>query len=315
MAKQPLLRIRNLTKAFGPIQVLEALNLTLYAGEVYGLLGPNGAGKTTLLSILFGLVRPDAGQIEWDGHPVPPGRPECLTGIEGFIDTPAFYPHLSALENLRISLRRRGQERDAKVLMETLARVGLEQAAHRPVGGFSTGMKKRLGVARALLFRPKLLILDEPTSGLDPTGVREMRQLIRNLKAQGITVLFSSHMLNEVEQVADRVGVLHQGRMLLEDTLRALTAPTRIYWFQVDDPERARTLLEQMPRLGTLLRQKGDQLQIRLSDSVTPGDVNRYLLQRGVLVHGLWPQRTRLETVFFQVLGLHDPTPTDVEHA
>ncbi len=303
---KPLLQVQALTKAFGTVPVLRGVDLTLYPGEVYGLLGPNGAGKTTLLSILFGLVLPDTGRVVWQGRPVPPGRPEALVGLEGFVDTPAFYPHLSALDNLRVSAWRRGRAVDDGSLRAHLARVGLQHAAERAVGGFSTGMKKRLGIARALLFQPRLLILDEPTSGLDPPGVREMRHLIRELRNQGIAVLFSSHLLAEVEQVADRVGVLHQGRMVQEDTLLALTTPPRVYWYEVDDARWAVAVLQGAAPYAQVVQQQGAALQVRLAPEVTPGEITRLLVQQGLLVHGVRPQRAPLEEVFFRIIGLHD---------
>jgi len=155
----PLLEVQHLVKQYGPVRALDGLSMRVHEGEVYGLLGPNGAGKTTLLSILFGLLIPDSGTIRWQGGDVKPGHPEVLHGIEGFVDTPAFYPHLSAIENVLCTAYRRGQPLTQADVRPHLERVGLADAAHRPVGGFSTGMKKRLGIAHALLFRPRLLIL------------------------------------------------------------------------------------------------------------------------------------------------------------
>ncbi len=299
-----LLTVRNLTKNYGTFTALQNLDMNIYAGEVYGLLGPNGAGKTTLLSILFGLLLPDGGEIRLEDRPVHPARPETLQGLDGFVDTPAFYPHLSAIENLRLSVRRRGQIPDEAYLQEQLARVGLADAASRAAGGFSTGMKKRLGIARALLSSPRLLILDEPTSGLDPNGVKEMRQLILALRSEGISLLISSHILSEIELIADRVGIINQGNMVREDTLAALTTTPDTYWFTVDDPTSAIGLLEHMPGLVTD-RQEGNMLQVRLIPETSPAEVNRMLVQNGILVYAIRPEKNHLEDIFFRIIGIH----------
>ena len=301
-----LLKVRHLTKRYGQFTALRRVDMTLYSGEVYGLLGPNGAGKTTLLSILFGLLLPDEGTIELAGREVLPGRPETLVDLDGFVDMPAFYPHLSALDNLRLTGYRRDHPLSDRIILARLEQVGLLDAAHRPVGGFSTGMKKRLGIARALLFPPKLLTLDEPTSGLDPNGVREMRHLIRHLKEEGMTILFSSHILSEVEQIADRIGIIHQGRMVCEDTLTALTMTPNVYWYTVDNPGRAMEVLKKFPHEWSVVGREGQDIQVRLDGSVTPGHVTQQLVQHHIMVHGIRPQRTHLEDIFFQIIGIQD---------
>ncbi len=299
-----LLTVRHLTKQFGNFVALDDLNMTVEAGEVYGLLGPNGAGKTTLLSTLFGLLLPTRGEIRFHGREITPARPETTQGLDGFVDTPAFYPHLSALDNLRLSARRRRLAIADKVMREQLQRVGLSEAAGRKVGGFSTGMKKRLGIARALLAPPQLLILDEPTSGLDPNGVKDMRRLVLDLKAEGVSILLSSHVLSEVEQIADRVGIIDHGRMVREDRLQALTVIPNTYWFTVDDATPAISLLSAHDGL-VVDRVEGDSIQIRISPHLSPGDVNRLLVQNGVLVHAIRPEKNHLEDTFFRIIGIH----------
>ncbi len=278
--------------------------MTCEEGEVYGLLGPNGAGKTTLLSTLFGLLIPDDGEIYFDGKKITPARPETILGLDGFVDMPAFYPHLSALDNLRLSARRRGRRISVRAIQQQLERVGLAEAAQRKVGGFSTGMKKRLGIARALLFPPRLLILDEPTSGLDPNGVRDMRQLLLDLKTEGVSILLSSHILSEVEQVADRVGIIDQGHMVREDSLEALTATPNTYWFTVEDATAAIGLLSAHDGF-VVDRVDGNAIQLRLSSRFTPGDVNRLLVENGVNVYAITPEKNHLEDIFFRIIGIH----------
>ncbi|HEY80810.1 MAG TPA: ATP-binding cassette domain-containing protein, partial [Caldilineae bacterium] len=289
-----LLTIRGLTKRFGTFTALDRLDMSVEEGEVYGLLGPNGAGKTTLLSTIFGLLLPDSGEIQFNGKKIMPGRPETAQGLDGFVDTPAFFPHLSAIDNLRLSVRRRARRLSEQVLWEKLEQVGLTDAAERKVGGFSTGMKKRLGIARALLIPPRLLILDEPTSGLDPNGVKDMRQLVLDLKKAGVSILLSSHILSEVEQIADRVGIIDHGRMVREDWLDALTVTPNTHWFTVDDVISAISLLSAHDGF-VVDRVEGNAIQIRLTSRLSPAYVNRLLVENGVLVQAIHPEKNHLE--------------------
>jgi ABC-type multidrug transport system ATPase subunit len=299
-----LLTVRHLTKKFGTFTALDNLNMTVEEGEIYGLLGPNGAGKTTLLSTLFGLLLPESGKIQLKGQNITPAHPETTPGLDGFVDTPAFYPHLTALENLRLSARRRRHQFSDKTMQQRLARVGLAKAANRKVGGFSTGMKKRLGIARSLLIPPKLLILDEPTSGLDPIGVKDMRQLVLALKQEGVSILLSSHVLSEVEQIADRVGIIDHGRMVREDKLSALTTTPNTYWFKVDDATPAVSLLSSYDGF-VVDRVEGNSIQIRLTPQRSVADVNRMLVQNNVNVLGIEPEKNHLEDIFFRIIGIH----------
>ncbi|HID32993.1 MAG TPA: ATP-binding cassette domain-containing protein [Anaerolineae bacterium] len=299
-----LLTIRGLTKRFGTFTALDRLDMSVKEGEVYGLLGPNGAGKTTLLATIFGLLLPDSGEIQFNGKKIMPGRPETAQGLDGFVDTPAFFPHLSAIDNLRLSVRRRARRLSEQVLWEKLEQVGLTDAAERKVGGFSTGMKKRLGIARALLIPPRLLILDEPTSGLDPNGVKDMRQLVLDLKKAGVSILLSSHILSEVEQIADRVGIIDHGRMVREDWLDALTVTPNTHWFTVDDVISAISLLSAHDGF-VVDRVEGNAIQIRLTSRLSPAYVNRLLVENGVLVQAIHPEKNHLEDTFFRIIGIH----------
>ena len=208
----PLIETRGLTKRYGEITAVEALDLSVGRGEVYGFLGPNGAGKTTTLKMLLGLIRPTDGSATVLGRP--PGAPEGLSGVGALVESPAFYPYLSGKENLEVAARYCGVP-GARV-GEVLERVELSGRAKSRYRKYSLGMKQRLGVAAALLKDPDLLILDEPTNGLDPKGMADMRDLIRHLGRGDRTVLLSSHLLGEVEQVCDRVGVIHRGRLISE---------------------------------------------------------------------------------------------------
>jgi ABC-2 type transport system ATP-binding protein len=215
-----LLEARGLEKRYGATTALAGVDLTIRAGQVYGLLGPNGAGKTTLIRAALGLVRPTGGEVRTLG--LPPGHPAALRRLGAMVESPAFVPGLSGRVNLEVLARAKGVRRTG--VDDVLEAVGLTEAADRAVSGYSMGMKQRLGVAAARLTDDlRLLILDEPTNGLDPDGVLEMRELIREVAATGVTLLISSHLLAEVEHVADRVVVLDRGRVVVDDTLAVLT--------------------------------------------------------------------------------------------
>ncbi|OUO35134.1 lantibiotic protection ABC transporter ATP-binding protein [Olsenella sp. An290] len=214
-----LLETRGLTKRFGrsaEVQTAVAnVGLHLREGEVYGLLGPNGAGKSTTLKMICGMLRPTEGQIIFDGHP---WRREDLYAIGSLIEEAPLYPNLTARENLRVRTTLLGLPE--RRIDEALEAAGLTDTGRKRAGRFSMGMRQRLGIALALLARPRLLVLDEPTNGLDPIGIEELRDQIRGFAAAGTTVLVSSHILSEVQQMADTIGIIYRGRLAYEDALR-----------------------------------------------------------------------------------------------
>ena len=210
-----ILETCGLTKAFGRgasrQTVVDAIDMHVRAGEVYGLLGPNGAGKSTTLKMLTGMLRPTEGQILFQGHP---WKRDDLYAIGSLIETPPLYPNLTARENLLVRAELLGTGEDR--IDEVLETVDLRNTGSKRAGQFSLGMKQRLGIALALLAHPSLLILDEPTNGLDPMGIEDLRGLIRSFPAQGITVIVSSHILSEVAHVADSIGIIAQGKLAYE---------------------------------------------------------------------------------------------------
>ncbi|MEV6256343.1 ATP-binding cassette domain-containing protein [Nocardia sp. NPDC051929] len=211
------LEVAQLHKHYGKHHALDGVDLSVRTGEVYGLLGPNGAGKSTLMKTVLGLQRPTSGVIQLFGRPY---DRTLLVDVGALIETPGLWPKLDAVTHLRIHARLRGVPEEW--IEETLAVVQLTEVRTRKVQAYSLGMRWRLGIAIALLARPKLLLLDEPTNGLDPVGIREMRELIRTLAANGTTVFISSHQLSEIAQVCDRVAVLVAGKTRYEGTVQGI---------------------------------------------------------------------------------------------
>ena len=289
---------QGLTKRYGDLVAVRDLDLTVRAGEVYGFLGPNGAGKTTTLRMLLGLVRPTAGRIMLNGRPPGSLGGRALDGVGALIEGPAFYPYLSGRDNLR-ALARHAAVPDRRVdvvldLVDLTARSGDRYAT------YSLGMKQRLGVAAALLKDPRLLILDEPTNGLDPAGMADMRAMMRRLGTAGCTVLVSSHLLGEVEQICDRVGVISRGRLVSEGTVADLrgTAALRVVAAPLDRAAgHARSLVG--PAAVTLV-DGGLHLAVGPDRA---GEVNTSLVSAGVTVTELRMVERDLEQAFFQLTG------------
>lgn len=288
---------RGLTKRYGErIVAVSDLALRVRRGEVYGFLGPNGAGKTTTLRMLLGLIRPSAGTALVLNEP--PGSSRSLSRLGAMIEAPAFYPFLSARDNLHVLAKHAGvpEARIGPVLDE----VDLTSRAGDKFGTYSQGMKQRLGVAAALLKDPELLILDEPTNGLDPAGMAEMRTLIRDLGRGRHTVLLSSHLMTEVEQVCDRVGVIRSGQLVAEGTVDELRARTREGLIVRAEPlAEAKRLMANYEPLEKIEERDGF-LRIDTDPRQAP-EINRALVGAGIAVSELRPERASLEEVFFEL--------------
>jgi ABC-type multidrug transport system ATPase subunit len=205
----------GLTKDFKRLRAVDRLDLSVCRGDVFGFLGPNGAGKTTTIRLIFGLIYPTSGYAEVLGHKIPHERQEALRHMGGFVDDPTFYGNMTARHNLHLLGSMNGPVSDERVT-EVLEMVGLADRAKSKVGGYSHGMRQRLGIALALIHRPELIILDEPTSGLDPQGMKDVRELMRELGRSGITVFLSSHLLHEVELVCNRAAIVRKGRLIAQ---------------------------------------------------------------------------------------------------
>nr|WP_225955180.1 ATP-binding cassette domain-containing protein [Kibdelosporangium phytohabitans] len=290
----------GLTKRYGKNLAVDQVDLTVRRGEVYGFLGPNGAGKTTTLRILLGLVKPTAGRVKVLGEQ--PGSPAALSRIGMLVEAAAFYPYMSGRDNLR-TFARYCRVPDSKA-DEVLHIVSLADRAGDKFASYSLGMKQRLGLAAALLKDPELLILDEPTNGLDPQGMADMRVLLRQLGRGSRTVLLSSHMLGEVQQICDRVGMIMNGRLVREGTVDELRGGS-VLTVHAEPLDQARALASKMFGAD---RVAVHESELRLS--VEPDDavrVNRELVLAGVAVRTLnWVERS-LEEVFFEVTDAENP--------
>jgi ABC-2 type transport system ATP-binding protein len=293
----------GLAKRYGPRVALDGLDLRVPAGVVYGFLGPNGAGKTTTMRILTGLVRPDAGQVELLGRPFGRGDRRRLFEVGALIEAPSFYPYLSGRENLR-ALAATGAPTPAARADELLELVNLRDRRDDKVSGYSLGMKQRLGIASALLSDPRLLLLDEPANGLDPAGIAGMRETLRALAAAGKTVLVSSHMLSEVQQLADVVGIVARGRLVREGRMEDLLREEASVRVRVSDDEVAVAgpALERVAGPGLVSLLPGPErgwLEVRM-DPARAAELNRALAEAGVFASRL-EAGTTLEARFLEL--------------
>jgi ABC-type multidrug transport system ATPase subunit len=289
-----LVEVTGLTKRYGDTLAVDGVDLTVLAGEVYGFLGPNGAGKTTTLRILTGLIAPTSGTVRVLGGR--PGRADVLGRTGSMIESPAFYPYLSGLDNLRLLAEYAEVPRQR--IDEVLELVDLTDRAKDRFSTYSLGMKQRLGVAAGLLKDPELVILDEPTNGLDPAGMRDMRRLIHELGSGGRTVLLSSHLLGEVQQICDRVGIINSGRMVAEHNVEDLRGEQELV-VRAAPRETAQKVLTDLLGGGTV-HLYDDTLRVK----VTPdraAEVNRVLIEAGIAVSELRSTERALEDVFFEL--------------
>lgn len=289
-----LVQTTSLTKRFRSQTAIENINLTIESGSIYGLLGPNGAGKSTLLKHLVGLLRPTHGQVLMFGEP---WQRKHLWHIGTLIEAPALYGHLTAYENLKVHTCLLGLS--VRRIDEVLEQVELGSVGTKKVSQFSLGMKQRLGIASALLSKPRLLILDEPTNGLDPVGIREMRQLMQRFREQGITILVSSHILAEVEQVVTHLGIISKGQLLYQGTLKELLAHGQ---------QRAEIETPQEQQAYALLSRHYPTAQVRGQKVLLPGvnaetaRIVTLLTQQGIAITKIDTVQDDLEALFLRVV-------------
>jgi len=300
----PPVEVRGLVKRYGELTAVDQVDLTVRAGDVFGYLGPNGAGKTTSLRMMLGLIRPTAGSVRLFGRDPQLGV-AALEGVAGFVEAPQFYPYLPGLVNLRLLAALDGGE-SASRIDEVLDVVELRDRAKDKVGGYSHGMRQRLGIAAALLRRPRLLLLDEPATGLDPGGMRDMRRLVKRLASEGMTVLLSSHLLAEVEELCNRVAIVRSGRVAYEGSLQDLRNAAGLrFRVRTTDDERARRICAAQP--GIDLDEDDARLIVRADTQDAVAQLSQALVEGGALVMELSPQLATLEDLFFRLTEDEQP--------
>jgi bacitracin transport system ATP-binding protein len=299
-----ILKTNQLTKQYKQDVAVDRVNISIKKGDIYGFLGQNGAGKTTTLRMIMGLIKPTAGEIELFGNLLTnKNKHEIYERIGSIIEIPGFYPNLTAIENLNIHQTLMGIGKN-NVIEETLETVGLLDTRNKKVKNFSLGMKQRLGIARALLHEPEILILDEPTNGLDPMGIKEVRHLILDLaKKKEITVLISSHILPEVQQLSNKIGIIHQGKLVEEIDYELLDKKNRHYTqIIVNDEKKAVFLLEE--KLAIKDYQVIENGVIRIYEQLEEAShINHYLVSNGIYINELVMKRDTLEDYFMKLIG------------
>ena len=293
-----IVQTENLSKSFGKEQAVSNINLKIRKGEIYGFLGPNGAGKTTTIRMLLGLMKPSSGTIKIFQKDVTKDRINILAKVGSLVENPSYYPHLTAYENLEALRKILGVPKSR--IDEVLAIVRLKDAANKKVKGFSLGMKQRLGIAASLLHNPELLILDEPTNGLDPSGIIEIRNLIKRLPAEyGMTIIISSHLLSEIDQMATQVGIVSKGKMIFQDSIEAMrkSAQPKIF-IKVSDAEKGwRSLVAH----GIKAEHKDGLISLDECSDEKVAHIVQILVQEGILVYRVEEEKRSLEDIFLQM--------------
>ena len=295
---QAPVELRGLVKRYGDLTAVDNVDLTVEAGDVYGYLGPNGAGKTTSLRMMLGLIRPSAGTVRLFGKD-PTLTVRALDGVAGFVEAPRFYPYLNGRRNLELlaSFDGHGARDRIDAALET---VELTDRAGDKVGGYSHGMRQRLGIAGALLREPRLLLLDEPATGLDPAGMRDMRRLIRRLADGGMTVLLSSHLMPEVEELCNRVAIVRSGAIVYEGQIADLKREAgSTYRLRTTDDERALAVCRAQPGIEDA-RIDSDSVAFSGSEDQV-AELSLALVESGALIRSLVPQTASLEDLFFKL--------------
>jgi ABC-2 type transport system ATP-binding protein len=290
---------RGLVKRYGDVVAVDGIDLTVVPGDVYGFLGPNGAGKTTALRMLLGLVRPHAGSVALFGRDPLLHGVRALQSVAGFVEAPCFYPYLSGRKNLELVAALDGGEA-ADRIDGALETVELTDRARDKVGGYSHGMRQRLGIAGALLRAPRLMLLDEPATGLDPAGMRDMRGLIRNLADRGMTVMLSSHLLVEVEELCNRVGIIRRGKIVFEGTLAELRASAAGAWqLRTTDDEVALRVCRSAKGIEDAAADAAG-ITFRAQEAAV-AELSVALVNAGAALTALTPHAATLEDLFFRL--------------
>lgn len=295
-----IIKVEHISKHFGNLKAVDDLSFEVKAGEVFGFLGQNGSGKSTTIRMLLSLIHPTSGSIELFGKSLQKDRNQILEQVGAIIERPDLYPYLSAREHLQLFAKVRKQKIPSKAIDDTLQKVGLLDRAQDKVQTFSLGMKQRLGIGIALVHNPQLIILDEPTNGLDPQGIADMRKLIIALsKEEGKTILVSSHLLSEIEQVATQILILHKGKKMVEGNTKALLDPqNKIVQFKTLDDARALQVVQNSTYKASLMdRKQGVFLKVPNTDIP---QLNEFFLHAGIPIMGI-EAKNSLEDYFLNI--------------
>lgn len=312
------LKIQNLSKNFGKKQIIKDLNMELKAGEVFGFLGPNGAGKTTTIKMIVGMLYVEKGSIEVCGVDVTKNFEKAMNNIGAIVENPELYKYLTGMQNLRQYARMRKGVTEERI-KEVVELVGLSNRINEKVSKYSLGMRQRLGVAQAILHRPKVLILDEPSNGLDPAGIKQLRDILKNLAHnEGVCVLVSSHLMSEMELMCDRVGIIAEGKLLdvktIGDMTRSIVADVSVVAYHVTDSDKAKDIIdayvananmeEEIKSSYKFIREDGEHFDIELPTQIATDihKLNKELVMGDVGLISICPKETRkLEDVFIEM--------------
>lgn len=296
-----ILQTHNLKKTIGGKELVKNVSLHVKKGEIYGFLGPNGAGKTTVMKMLVNLWKPTEGSIELFGAPLYPDSYEVLKRIGSIIEFPAFYDHMTGYQNLKLHCEYMGYYKNGAV-EDAMEMLNLKEAANKKVKAYSLGMKERLGIARAILCKPELLILDEPTNGLDPAGIKQIRDLLRAMSSElGITVLISSHILSEIESIADTIGIINHGSLIKEISMDEIEQMNQAYIeVIVADEKKAAVVLTD--HLGISNFKVLDDGMIRIYDgNASVQELSKTFALQDVEVFSLGKKAETLEDYFLKI--------------
>ncbi|WP_273832224.1 ABC transporter ATP-binding protein [Guptibacillus sedimenti] len=303
MAVKPVVQIRDLTKVIGKKTIIDQLSFDVYPGEVFGFLGPNGAGKTTTIRMMVGLMRMTEGEVLIDGNSIKTDYENAIVKVGAIVENPEMYKFLTGYQNL-VHYARMVKGVSKERIQEVVQLVGLQGRINEKVKGYSLGMRQRLGLAQALLHRPKLLILDEPTNGLDPAGIREIRQYLRTLaREENVAVVVSSHLLSEIELMCDRIGIIQAGKMIDVQRVNDFVQNDQevMVSFEVDPVEHAvHAIKANLPDCE--IEQADRKLTIKIEHELIP-EVTAVLVEKGVRVYGIQSSVKTLEDVFLEVTG------------
>lgn len=294
-----ILKVENISKHFGNLKAVDELSFEVAAGEVFGFLGQNGSGKSTTIRMLLSLIHPTSGTIELFGKSLQKERNQILEQVGAIIERPDLYPYLSAREHLQLFAKVRKQKINANAIEDTLDKVGLLDRAKDKVQTFSLGMKQRLGIAIALVHNPQLIILDEPTNGLDPQGIADIRKLIQDLAKEGKTILVSSHLLAEIEQVATQILIIHKGKKVVAGSTQALLDPQmKIVQLKTLDDQLALQVL-QTSSFSQYLLKRNNGLFLKMPTQDIP-KLNASLITAAVPIIGI-EAKNSLEDYFLHI--------------